>query len=258
MSPADRPGGSRQRTPEPDWRGCRRGWPPLSAATGARPSRLESAQRLGDLGADRHDAVSALLPFLPPRVGKCSLFLDRRGLIGRRVIKGLHEIRASSLSGSHDGAAPGQPCEESGNSRYRQGELGVFNDGRQFPWKSLKIPAWRDRAQAVRAGHRCQEPQCGGTAVPSAFDLDGLFTSRGGADGVDWVHLRRGRPPTRAREARALVRRPGSRPAGPRVSDGGVLRVWRIVLAKSGCMPGVRLRRAEAARRCRERFLAHV
>jgi hypothetical protein len=27
---------------------------------------------------------------------------------------------------------------------------------------------------------------------------------------------------------------------------------------KSGAMPGVRLRRAEAARRCRERFLAHV
>ena len=64
--------------------------------------------------------------------------------------------------------------------------------------------------------------------------------------------------PARAREAPALVRRSGSRPAGPRVRDGGVLRVWRIVLGKSGAMPGVRLRRAEAARRCRGRFLAHV
>jgi hypothetical protein len=97
-----------------------------------------------------------------------------------------------------------------------------------------------------------------GQRFSSAFDLDGLFTSRGGADGVDWVHLRRGRPPTCAREAPALVRRPGSRLAGLRVRDGGVLRVWRIVLGKSGAMPGVRLRRAEAARRSRGRFLAHV
>jgi hypothetical protein len=113
-------------------------------------------------------------------------------------------------------------------------------------------------ARGTRAGHRCQGPQRDGTAVSQCFDLDGLFTSRGGADGVDWVHLRRGRPPTRAREAPALVRRPGSRPADPRVRDGGVLRVWRIVLGRSAAMPSMRLRRAEAARRCRGRFLAHV
>jgi len=57
-------------------------------------------------------------------------------------------IRAGELAGirydphddSRDGVAPGQLCEESGNSRHRLSELGVFNDGRQSPVEVAEDP----------------------------------------------------------------------------------------------------------------------
>ncbi len=43
-------------------------------------------------------AGSGLLPWSsPPRFGKCPLFVDRRNLVGRRVIKSLHEVFWASV-----------------------------------------------------------------------------------------------------------------------------------------------------------------
>ena len=73
-----------------------------------------------------------------------------------------------------------------------------------------------------------------------------------------------GTPSTRVafdpcRGAAALVRTPGNRPAGPQaLNEGQVLRIWRMVAGSPVRCRARRLRCAEATRRGRGRFLAHI
>ena len=119
---------------------------------------------------------------------------------------------------SHDPVAPGELIEESGDPRHRFGRLRVGNDGRQSPVEVAENPRPRritpKRCKHITGveGHGLDGN--GGTRGALALAASAASSSRrGGADGAEWVHLRRGRlPPMDAEAAASGAMTPVSQP----------------------------------------------
>ena len=96
------------------------------------------------------------------------------GTARRQSLKLIHHL----ADGQAGARSPGRTAIQTGAAEpVRHGELyGI-------------APKWCERVTGVKDHSLAVQ------RFSSASDPGGLFTSRGGADGADWVHLRRGRPP---------------------------------------------------------------